>query len=85
VTWKLASILPVWVLVVVGSVLVAVFAAAEYLTWLPIVFAAAVILTFCVQLARREKDGFVSRLFSSAGGSLLIVVAATAVLWALAT
>jgi hypothetical protein len=83
VSWKLASILPVWILVLVGSILVAVLATAEYLTWLPIVLAAAVILTFCIQLALRQKDGFVSRLFSSVGGSLIIVTVATGLLWAI--
>jgi hypothetical protein len=84
VTWKLASILPVWGLVLVGSLLVALLAAAEYLIWLPIVLAAGVVVTFCVQLARREKDGFVTRLFYSVGGAFVIVALATAVLWMIA-
>jgi hypothetical protein len=82
VTRRIASILPVWFLVLVSSILVAILAAPEYLTWLPVVLAAAVILTFCIQLALREKDGFVARLFSSVGGALIIVAIASGVLWA---
>jgi hypothetical protein len=82
VTRRIASILPVWFLVLVGSILVAILAAPEYLTWLPVVLAASVILTFCIQLALREKDGFVARLFSSVGGALVIVAIASGVLWA---
>jgi hypothetical protein len=83
VTWKFASIAPVWVLVLIGSLFVAALAAAEYLTWLPVVLAAAVLLTFCIQLALRQKEGFVSRLLLSVSGALVIVAAATGVLWAM--
>jgi hypothetical protein len=83
VTWKFASIAPVWALVLIGSLFVAALAAAEYLIWLPVVLAAAVLLTFCIQLALRQKEGFVSRLLLSVCGALVIVAAATGVLWAI--
>lgn len=78
------SILPVWVLVVVGAVLIALLSPQEqYLVWLPIVFAGAVILSFVVQLFIQRSDGFVTRVMASVGGSVLILAAATALLFAL--
>ena len=53
----------------------------DFLTWLPIVLAAAIILTFCVQLAIRRKEGFNGRLNLSAGGSFVIVAVAALILW----
>lgn len=84
VIWKLASILPVWGLVLIGAILVGLLAAPKYLILLPIVLAAAVLLTFCLQLARRQKEGFVSRLYWSIGGAFVILAVATVVLWAIA-
>lgn len=80
-TLALKSVLPVWSLAIVGSILIAVIApAARYLTWLPIVFAAAVILTFCIQLALVQKEGLVNRMMACIGGSVLILGLATIVL-----
>jgi hypothetical protein len=82
VTFKMASIIPVWIAVLVAAVLVGLFTTGlEFFTWLPIVLAASIVLTFCVQLAIRRKEGFVGRLNLSAGGALAILVAATLVLW----
>lgn len=79
---KIASALPVWILVVVATIIVALTSPGyEFLTWLPIVLAAAIILTFCVQLAIRRKEGFNGRLNLSAGGSFVIVAVAALILW----
>ncbi|MGV8886322.1 MAG: hypothetical protein ACOH1T_12150 [Microbacteriaceae bacterium] len=91
-TLKLASVIPVWVLTVIGAILVAVLATGDAshespfadgggnLDWLSIVFAAAIIATFVIQLAIQRKEGFVSRVVASIVGSLLILGVATAVL-----
>jgi hypothetical protein len=79
---KIASVLPVWIIVVLATVAVALTSRGfEFFTWLSIVLAGAIILTFCVQLAIRRKEGFNGRLNLSAGGSFLIVVVAALILW----
>jgi hypothetical protein len=83
VTWQLTSILPVWAIAIIGAVLIGVISAPEdYLSWLPIVFAATIISAFVIQLAIRRKDGFVVRVMASTGGALVILGVATAVLLA---
>lgn len=80
-TLALKSVLPVWSLAIIGAVLVSVFApVAQYLTWLPIVLAADILLTFCIQLALVQKDGLVNRMMACLGGSVLILGLATVVL-----
>jgi len=84
VTLKLASIIPIWLLVIAASIAVALVSPGfEFFTWLPIVLAAAVILTFCVQLGIQRKEGFNGRLALSTGGALVIVAVAAAILWVL--
>ena len=79
---KIASVLPVWIVVLVATVLVALNSPGfEYFTWLSIVLAGTIIVTFCVQLAIRRKEGFNGRLSLSAGGSFLIVAVAALILW----
>ena len=83
-TLKLASIIPIWLLVIAASIAVALLSPGfEFFTWLPIVLAAAVILTFCVQLGISRKEGFNGRLALSTGGALLIVAVVAAILWVL--
>lgn len=80
-TSKLASIIPIWILVLVAAVIVGVTSTGQqYFTWLPIVLGATIIVTFVVQLSLRQKEGFVGRLVLSTVGALVILVAATAVL-----
>jgi hypothetical protein len=79
-TYKLSSIVPVWLIALVGAVLVGVLAVSdERLTWLALVFAACVLATFGIQLALATSAGFVLRAMTSIGGAFLILVAATAV------
>jgi MFS-type transporter involved in bile tolerance (Atg22 family) len=83
-SWQWLSIIVVWLLVALGAVLVGVMSPRdEYLTWLPIVLAGAIVLTFCIQLGIRRKEGFVTRVMASVVVSVLILAAATAVLAAL--
>ena len=78
---KLASIIPVWILVLAAAIVVGLVSIGyEYFTWLPIVLGAAIILTFVVQLSLRKKEGFVGRLVLSTVGALVILAVATAVL-----
>ena len=79
---KIASVLPVWILVLAATITVALVTPGyEFFTWLSIVLAASIILTFCVQLAIRRKEGFNGRLSLSASGSFLIVAGAALILW----
>jgi len=85
VTWQLASILPVWALAIVGSIVIGLFSLpAEYFTWVAIVFAAAILAAFTIQLAIRRKEGFVTRVMVSTGGAL-VVLAASSVIFAVAS
>ena len=78
----MASIVPVWILVITATVIVALLTTDfAFFTWLPIVLAASIILTFCIQLGLRRKEGFNGRLSLGTGGSLVIVAVAALVLW----
>ncbi len=79
-TFKLASILPVWLLAVAGSLLVGLLAPADRYLSLPMVFAAAIVVTFVIQLAVPRKEGLVLRVMASVGGAVLILAVATGVL-----
>lgn len=77
----MASIIPVWVLVLVAAVIIAVVTPSfEYYTWLPVALGASIIVTFIVQLSLRRKDGFVGRLVLTSVGSLIILAVATLLL-----
>ncbi|HEY0259405.1 MAG TPA: hypothetical protein VGC18_06085 [Lacisediminihabitans sp.] len=77
------SVLPVWLLVVIAAILVAFLSPpSDYLVWLPRVLAVATLITFCLQLATEEKNGFVNRVMTSLGGSIVILAIATIVLGA---
>ena len=79
---KIASVRPVWLLVLAATVTIALVTPGfEFFTWLSIVLAASIVLTFCVQLAIRRKEGFNGRLNLSVGGSFLIVAVAALILW----
>ncbi len=78
---KLASVLPIWGLVLVAALLVALVSpGATYYTWLPVVLGTAIVVTFVVQLSLRRKEGFVGRLTLSIVGAFVIVALATALL-----
>ncbi|HEU4849815.1 MAG TPA: hypothetical protein VFS93_05330 [Terrimesophilobacter sp.] len=85
--WELqvGTVVPVWVLCLVGAITIGIASPADqYLTWLPIALAAAVLVTFCIQLSTLTKEGFVNRVMASLGGAVLVIGVATAVLAALA-
>jgi hypothetical protein len=77
----LTSVIPVWLISVIGAVVVGILAPADqYLTWLPIVFAVGILTTFCIQLALVQKEGLVNRVTACLAGSVVILVIATIVL-----
>jgi len=78
--WSLRSVIPVWVLALLGAVAVGAFAASLSLTWIPIVLAASVLLTMAIQLALQRKEGLVTRMMASLGGALVICAVATGIL-----
>lgn len=77
----LTSVVPVWLVAVIGSVVIGLVAPpAHYLDELPFVLAADVLLTFCIQLAIVQKEGLVDRIMACLGGSVVILGVATVVL-----
>ncbi|MCU1549791.1 MAG: hypothetical protein JWR36_351 [Glaciihabitans sp.] len=80
-TSRFSSIIPVWVVVAVGILLVGLLAPhSGYFGWLAIVLGASVLLTFIVQLALSQKEGLVLRMMTSIGGAVALVAIGTAVL-----
>lgn len=74
------SVAAVWLAVIVGAVLVAVFAeTGETLVWFPIVLAAATLFSFSLQLLVDRKEGLVNRLMASLVGAVVILAIATGV------
>jgi hypothetical protein len=78
----LSSVLPVWLLAVVGSVLVVAFARKDSFAWLLLVFVAAVFVSFALQLATQTKDGLVERISVASTGAFVVVLVTTVVLLA---
>lgn len=76
-----ASPVVTWVLVAVGAVIVGLLSPLdEALSWLQIVLALGIILTFCIQLGIVRKEGLVNRIILSISGSVIILGIATLVL-----
>jgi len=77
---SLFSVTPVLVLVALAAVLTVTLVPREdHLLWYSLTLAAAAVLTFCVQLGLDRKEGLVSRVTASLGGSLVLLAAATGV------
>ncbi|MEO6942449.1 MAG: hypothetical protein ABI238_04315 [Terrimesophilobacter sp.] len=78
---RIGTVVPVWVLTIVGAIVIGVASKPDdYFTWLSIALAAAVLLTFAVQLATLTREGFVNRVMASLGGAVLILGIATGIL-----
>lgn len=77
---SLRSVIPVWVAALLGAIAVGIFALPGLLTWIPVVMAGAVLLTFAIQLSLARKEGLVERITASLGGALIVLVVATGVL-----
>ena len=74
------TILPVWLTTLAAAIVVGIVAGDAFLTWLPLVLAGVLLLTFAIQLALSRKEQLVTRMIFSIGGALVILVAATLVL-----
>ncbi|MBB5632787.1 hypothetical protein BKA04_001010 [Cryobacterium mesophilum] len=78
---RVGTVVPVWILTLIGAVVIGVVNIGDsYLIWLPIALAAAVLLTFIIQLSTLTREGFVDRIMASVGGAVLILAVATGVL-----
>jgi hypothetical protein len=72
----------VWAFALVAAVLIGIYSHPDRDgAWLSLALAASVMLALCLQLATREKRGFVSRLGSSVAGALVILAVATGVIY----
>ena len=74
------TILPVWLTTAVTAIIVGVTAGDAFLTWLPVVLAGVLLLTFAIQLILSRKEELVTRMIVSIGGALVILIVATVVL-----
>jgi hypothetical protein len=80
-TTKWATVVVVWVLNVVGATCIGIFAApATDLGWLAIAMGLSFLVTMCIQLATKERRGFITRMAMSVAGSFVILAIATLVL-----
>jgi hypothetical protein len=77
--WQGVSPFAVWAGAVVAAIVIGLTVREEYLTWLPIGFAAAVIVTFLLQLGIQRKEGFVQRVTWSIAGAAIVFALATAI------
>ena len=74
------TILPVWLTTLAAAIVVGITAGDAFLTWLPLVLAGVLLLTFAIQLVLSRKEELVTRMIFSIGGALVILVIATVVL-----
>ncbi len=74
------SVPPVWLAALAGAIIVGVFSGEQFLTWIPVVAAGALLLTFVIQLSLQRKEELVNRIIASVGGVLIILGVATVVL-----
>ncbi len=78
--WQRYTPIIVWAGSLVAVVLIAVFVRDQFLLWIPISMAAAVIASFAIQLGIQRKEGYVTRVMLSVGGAVVIHALATLVL-----
>ncbi len=80
-TSRLVSIVPIWVVAIVGAVLVGLLTSPSHMYgWLSIVLVVSIILTFIIQLALSTKEGLVMRTAASIGGAVIVLAIATGIL-----
>jgi len=80
-SWQVWSVIPVWVLSIVAAVIIGIVSVPdERVAWIAISLAAALIVTFLIQLAIHRKEGFVVRVMASVGGAMVVLAVATLVL-----
>ena len=77
--WQGISPYAVWAGAVAAAIIIGLTAREQYLTWVPIAFAGAVIVTFLIQLGIQRKEGFVQRVTLSVAGAMVVLAIATGV------
>jgi hypothetical protein len=81
-TWQRVSIISVWLLVAVAVAVGGLFLPENSrLDAIALVFAGAILTSFVIQLAIQRKEGFVTRVMASIGGSVIILGTATILLF----
>ncbi|KAA6434952.1 hypothetical protein FQ330_04090 [Agrococcus sediminis] len=79
-TWRWASVWPVWLLAAVGAVLVALLQPDDGIVWLPIVLGVCTLTAFAIQLGGPTVPGLVDRLAAAVFGSVVVLALASAIL-----
>ncbi|WP_152999470.1 hypothetical protein [Curtobacterium citreum] len=79
---RLTSVLPVWLLAVVGAVLVLTLTRKDSFAWLLLVFVLCVLVSFVLQLITATKDGLVERISIASSGAFVVVLVTAVVLLA---
>jgi Domain of unknown function DUF. len=75
-----SSIAVIWAMALAASVLIGVFALERtYTAWFAIAMAGCTIAALCIQLATRQKHGFIDRLAVSVGGAFVVLGIASGV------
>ncbi|PZF60289.1 MULTISPECIES: hypothetical protein [unclassified Curtobacterium] len=74
------SVVPVWVLAVVGAVLVLLLAHEDPFAWMLLVLVGSVLVGFVLQLATQTKDGLVLRISAASSGAFVVVLVGTVLL-----
>lgn len=77
---RLTSVLPVWLLAVVGAVLVLALTQKDSFAWLLLVFVLCVLVSFVLQLITATKDGLVERISIASSGAFVVVLVTAVVL-----
>jgi hypothetical protein len=75
--WQAVSPYAVWAAAIVAALVIGLTVREQYLTWLPVALAGAVIVTFMIQLGIQRKEGFVQRVMVSVAGAMVVLAAAT--------
>lgn len=79
---RLMSVLPVWLLAIVGAVLVLTLTRVDSFAWLLLVFVLCVLVSFVLQLITATKDGLVERISIASSGAFVVVLVTAVVLLA---
>ncbi|HWK19619.1 MAG TPA: hypothetical protein VNR37_02475 [Microbacteriaceae bacterium] len=75
------SIVPAWILAIVGAVLIAVTALrTEWTLWVPVVCGLGVIVALALQVATRKPEGFILRASVAVCGVVVVFAVASLVL-----
>lgn len=81
VNWQRGSIVIVWAVAVIFSVLIGVFALPGHqFPWIGLALAGCAFMTLCVQIGTGRVEGYVSRVTASIVGSAIVLAAAVVVL-----